>query len=179
MNSTLKVSIKSRALRLACASVFAGFGVLGATAHANDNVASADATATVIQPITITKTTDLGFGSFAAPRSGAGTVVMAPGSTRTHTGSIVLSHLGAGQAAAFNVAGEPNANYAITLPNSVTLTSGVNSMTVDTFVSTPSSTSTLSGTGTGTIEVGATLHVAQAQPAGTYAGSFNVTVDYN
>jgi type 1 fimbria pilin len=50
-------------------------------------------------------------------------------------------------------------------------------MTVDTFTSNPSGTGTLSG-GAQTLNVGATLHVAGAQAAGNYTGTYNVTVAY-
>ena len=52
-------------------------------------------------------------------------------------------------------------------------------MTATTFTSDPSGTGTLTG-GTQTLNVGATLNVAAAQPAGTYvSGAFDVTVNYN
>ncbi len=53
-------------------------------------------------------------------------------------------------------------------------------MTVDTFTSTPSGTGSLAG-GSQTLSVGATLHVAAAQAAGTYTSAtpFTVTVNYN
>ena len=52
-------------------------------------------------------------------------------------------------------------------------------MQVNTFVSSPSGTGTLSGGGTETLSVGATLNVGVAQATGTYAGTFTVTVEYN
>ncbi len=52
-------------------------------------------------------------------------------------------------------------------------------MAVDGFVSDPASPGTLSGAGTDTIHVGATLSVGVNQPNGNYSGLFNVTVAYN
>jgi len=83
-------------------------------------------------------------------------------------------------AASFTVTGQGAYTYAITLPATVTLTSGVNTMTATTFTSTPSATGALTA-GTQTLNVGATLNVAAAQAAGTYVSGtpFSVTVNYN
>jgi hypothetical protein len=52
-------------------------------------------------------------------------------------------------------------------------------MTATTFTSTPTSTGTLSTSGTLPLAVGATLNVAADQIPGDYAGNFAVTVTYN
>jgi hypothetical protein len=52
-------------------------------------------------------------------------------------------------------------------------------MSVDTFISTPSATGTLSGGGAQTINVGGTLTVGSAQVVGSYTGTFSVSVEYN
>jgi hypothetical protein len=52
-------------------------------------------------------------------------------------------------------------------------------MNIDTFLTDIGNIGTLSGTGTQSFYVGSTLHVAAAQPAGLYSGSFTVTVNYN
>lgn len=166
-----------RALRTAVASAVV-LGGVGFGLNAYAATATGNATATVIAPITITNTADLAFGKFAA--STGGTVVMAPAGTRTATGAVVLSTVTPGAAASFDVAGDNDATYAITLPGAAsTISSGVNTMSVDTFTSTPSATGTLSATGAQTVTVGGTLTVASAQVAGAYTGTFDVTVEYN
>ena len=86
-------------------------------------------------------------------------------------------------AADFTVSGQASYTYAITLPSTtVTLTDGSShTMGVTSFTSTPSSTGTLSGTGSQDLKVGATLSVASAQTPGTYTNSTGVpvTVNYN
>ncbi|HBC79095.1 MAG TPA: hypothetical protein DCZ51_10735, partial [Bacteroidales bacterium] len=70
----------------------------------------------------------------------------------------------------------------ITLPAAATtITSGANTMTVDTWTSSPSGTGTLSAGGSQALTVGATLNVGASQPAGTYVSGtpFTVTVNYN
>jgi hypothetical protein len=170
------VKMNRGALRLACASAFAVAAMSTAiSSHAAST--SADATATVIVPIAITKNADLAFGKFAA--GAGGDVVMSTAGARSSTGGIVLSTVTPGNAASFAVSGDANATYAITLPANATLTSGANTMTVASFTSNPSTTGTLSAGGTATLLVGGTLSVASAQAAGSYSGSFSVTVEYN
>lgn len=143
--------------------------------------ASASATATIVAPISITKTIDLNFGNVAA--SGvAGTVVISPAGARSTTGGVFLpATAGTVTSASFDVAGQANYTYAITLPASVTISSGANNMLVDAFTSTPTATGTLSGTGAQTVTVGATLNVGASQAAGVYTSGtpFDVTVNYN
>ena len=145
--------------------------------------ASATATATIVTPIAISKTVDMNFGNVAVIASG--TVVLAPASTRSATGGVTLPNVtGTVAAASFNVTGQGNYTYSITLPSSAyTITDlSSNTMTVTSFVSNPTVASggTLSS-GAQTLTVGATLNVGAAQPAGTYTNStgFNVTVNYN
>jgi len=108
---------------------------------------------------------------------------MTPGGTRTQTGGVTLpATTGTVTAASFNVTGANSYTYSITLPASpTTITSGANNMTVSTFTSNPATTGTLSGTGSQTLSVGATLNVGASQVAGLYTSSipFTVTVNYN
>ncbi len=145
--------------------------------------ATASASATIVTPITITKNVDMNFGNAAVQAATGGTVVLAPAGTRTATSGVTLPAVtGTVAAASFDVAGQANYTYAITLPSSLTITDGgSNSMTVNSFTSTPASTGTLSSTGTQTLTVGATLNVTAGQAAGTYTSGtpFTVTVNYN
>ncbi len=140
--------------------------------------ATATASATVIAPIQIAKQTDLAFGSFAAT-SVAGSVIIAPGGGVTTSNVSLVS--GSTNAASFTVSGAASTAYSITLPlnNTVTIDSGGDSMDVNSFTSDPSGTGTLSAGGADTLNVGATLEVGANQPAGTYTGTFDVTVEYN
>jgi len=135
-----------------------------------------DASATVVSGIAISQNTALSFGNFAAGTGG--TVVIGTDGARSQTGAVSLSTVDAGSQGIFDVTGEGNATFAITLPANATLTSGANTMTVDTFTSDPSGTGTLSS-GSASINVGATLTVADSQAAGSYSGTYTVSVDYN
>ncbi|MBH2010019.1 MAG: DUF4402 domain-containing protein [Xanthomonadaceae bacterium] len=133
------------------------------------------------QAQSIANTGDLSFGSFVA--GSGGTIAVTTGGGRTKTGGVMLVAQGGGSTAAqFSVSGTAAATYAITLPanDTVTLSDGnSHTMAVNSFVSSPSATGTLSGGGTQSLSVGATLTVGNAQPPGSYAGSFPVTVSYN
>ena len=157
----------------------AGFGV---SSFAQVN-ATATSTATIITPISITKVTDMNFGNVAVSTS-AGTVVLTPAGARSKTGGVTLpATIGTVAAASFTVAGASGYTYSITLPaTATTLTrqTGTETMTADTFTSTPTTTGTLTG-GSETLNVGATLNVAGSQVAGVYVSgtAFTVTVNYN
>jgi hypothetical protein len=145
--------------------------IAGTNASFAQATATAAASATIITPITITKTADLNYGNVAVSAATAGTVVLAPAGTRTTggAGGVTLPATpGTVTAASFTVSGQASYTYAITLPASATITSSGNTMTVNGFTSTPSATGTLSSGGTQTLTVGATLNVAAAQAVGTY-----------
>lgn len=132
---------------------------------------------------TLTNTTGLSFGAFVA--ASGGTVTIATSGGRTRTGSVILVNQGGIAAAAqFTVSGTPGATFTITLPadGTVFLSDGASgSMALNSFTSNPAPTASaglLSGGGTATISVGATLTVGNAQSPGNYSGSFNVTVNY-
>ena len=134
-------------------------------------------------PISITKNTDMNFGTIAA--SSGGTVLLSASGSRTPSGGIILpSFTGTVSAAQFTVTGMPGNTYGITLPttNFILSESGTGhaTMVVNCFTSIPSATGVLT-TGTQTVFVGATLNVGASQIAGSYTNAigFEVTVNYN
>ena len=161
------------------------FSVLTFSTSFAQVTASAAATAIVVTPIGITKTVDMNFGNLAVNTS-AGTVVLTPAGARSVTGGVTLPATpGTVAAASFDVTGQSNYTYEITLPSSdytLTRVSGSETMIVNTFVSTPTEGGggTLSA-GAQTLTVGATLNVSGSQVGGTYnnATGFDVTVNYN
>jgi hypothetical protein len=158
--------------------------VTSTVAIAQQNTATASATpagATIAAAITISHTAHLHFGQIVAG-TGAGTVVQSAAASPTRTATdCTLGNTTGMSPATFTVGGEPNATYAITLPDNstVTLTGPGDPMAVTDFASSPSGTGTLSGGGSETLYVGGTLNVGAAQVAGAYTGTFDVTVTYN
>jgi|TARA_B110000116_G_scaffold257950_1_gene258614 hypothetical protein len=149
--------------------------------------ATAKVTATIIAPITIANALDMNFGNVALQAGAAGTsgtVVIAPAGTRTRTAGVTLpSTTGTFTAASFTIEGASGYTYVITIPSTsyiITKATTLETMTVSTFTSSPSSTGTLKG-GSETLNIGATLNVAAEQVPGVYtnATGFDVTVNYN
>src|SRR5580704_11042653 len=146
--------------------------------------ATASASATIITPISIVKTVDMNFGNVAVSASLAGTAILAPAGTRTTGGGggvTLPATTGTVSAASFTVSGQASYTYAITLPGSINIASGGNSMTVNSFTSTPATTGNLGVGGSQTLNVGATLNVNAAQAPGAYTNATGVavTVNYN
>ena len=130
----------------------------------------------VAEPIGLSKTANLTFGTIAPDNVNPGTVTISPAGTRTCDAALTCFG-GSVSAASFSVTGDSGAIYIITLPGSSSVTSGANSMTVDTFEDSKGGVGQLSG-GADSFTVGATLHVGASQPEGAHTGTFVVTVDY-
>ena len=80
----------------------------------------------------ITNTRALAFGEVSAGVT-PGTAVVSPAGVRSFTGGAMAGNPGGVTSASFTVTGIPLLTYGITLPGSVVLSSGGNTMTVDTF----------------------------------------------
>lgn len=142
-------------------------------AHAESGTANAS----VITPLTLTESSTLEFGQLSSSAA-SGTVVIDSADGRTVTGGATAEG-GTFRSGAWAVSGEASTAYTITLPSSdVTLTSGGNNMTVNTFTDDKSGSSTTDGAGADTFKVGATLTVGINQASGTYTGTYDVTVAY-
>ncbi len=137
---------------------------------------TANVAITLLAPISISSSGDMDFGTMITTGT-AGTVTVTPAGARSSVNVDLLGGFPA--AASFDVTGDGNANYSITLPSSATLSSGGNTMTVDTFTDDAGASPKLLPGGSETFNVGATLSVGAAQAAGTYSGTFSVTVNYN
>ena len=146
--------------------VCVALGALGVIASAYATSIIGQANVTVVLPFTITVVAELRFGVIDG-------VVGRTGSNVTLVSSIF-------QQAVFKVTGDAFALFDITLPpnNTIELTSGANTMTIETFTSSPSGSGQILFTGFSFVSVGATLTIGANQPAGTYTGTFDVTVDY-
>lgn len=162
MNSKfLKAALVSTAVSLV------GLAATGAQAA----TASANATATILAPVTVTKTADLLFGNIAATAA-ANVSISAAGVV--NCGGLVCN--GTQNPAAFGVTGTTGQTVAVTIPvTTATLTSGVNTIALSALAS---SVPTIVLDGTDAFTVGGTIAVANAQAAGVYTGSFNVDVNY-
>jgi hypothetical protein len=155
----------------------ASLGLLPAVAAEAATTASS-AGATIVASISISNTVGLNFGQIA-PSAVIGSVTVATTGVRSSSGGVTLANGTTPTASSFDVTGTGSNTYAITLPTSITMAGPGVLITVDSFVSNPSGSGTLSVGGAQTLLVGATLYTGVSQAAGVYAGTFNVTVAYN
>jgi len=185
MSKTSYLTHTSRAV-LAVATAAALSASLGAPAFAATGAGSTNGTvtvgATVVSPIVIAQTQAMNFGSLAANvnTTAAGAIVLAAAGTRTNTGGVDLVDSGAGPTAGgFTVAAQSGYTYNVTLPTSVTLASGSDTMTVDSFTAGQTLTGVVATGSAQSYTVGATLHAGASQKSGAYSGTFTVTAAYN
>ncbi len=154
--------------------------VLGfsATTFAQSTSASATASATLLVPISIAKTTDMSFGTIASSAT-AGTVVLDYANGTTVTGG-VHKFSGTTTTAQFTVTGDSNKTFSISHPATITLTGSVSGTLSVAINNELGETGTLVS-GTKVINVGGTLTVPANTVAGTYSNStdLKVTVNYN
>ncbi|MBB3981709.1 hypothetical protein GGR44_001356 [Sphingobium fontiphilum] len=157
---------------LGLAGMVSAAGMITAPAHATS--ATGDATVKILQAITVAKSSDLNFGKVLAS-STASTVAIAESGTRTCGSG--LSCYGTTTAGAFNVTGSTGETVSVAIDNpTITLSDGgANAMTVA--LNTSTSSMTLAG-GTGSFKIAGTLNVGANQAAGTYAGQYSVSVNY-
>ena len=143
---------------------------------ATDNATVA---ADIITVITLTNRSGMVFGDISASNT-PGTIVLNPDGSRQATGGASFSSTAGSGPAVFDVAGEPNTTYAITLPITVILTEpNGGSMVVNDFTSQPDGTGLTDTGGQQSLFVGATLNVGSNQITGSYSGIMSVTIGYN
>lgn len=171
----------STLVRLAMVSIISLAPSLGLAASATTT-----STATVIQPIAIAKSADLVFGDFA--RGAGGTVTVATDGTRTASGPILSTAGATPTAAKFDVTGNADSTYSISISPAAALTDSVSTETMslsvfnDLTAGGATSGTVTSGTltsGAQSIYLGGELTVGATQAAGTYTGDVTVTVEYN
>ena len=163
------MSFQTAKITAVCSSVLA-IALASTSAHAA--TASAAAKATILEQVTVTKTSDLDFGTIVVGATGGNVVLSSANGSVNCAAALVCT--GTTKAAAFDVTGTTGQTVNVTTATSVTLNNGTNNMTA-----------TLSGSdtsivldGTDAFTVGGTLAVAANQASGNYVGNFNVTVAY-
>jgi hypothetical protein len=168
-----------RALHAALASAVA----LGGTGFGSSAYAiTADASANVVQAVTVAQNRALNFGKFVAQNGG--TVILSNAATTVVTGTSVKVSPSTAASGQFTVTGDGAATYTLTADASTTLT-GTDSSTMAVTAITPSVTTggVLSGSsgsaGTQIVYIGATVTQGASNGAGLYSGTYSVTVAYN
>lgn len=140
----------------------------------------ATSNASIILPLTVTKLQDMDFGFLAMTT--AGTAVLDPDSDMLSVTGGATPVGGAPHCAQFVGAAQSNSVVNIKVPKQpVTLTrvGGTETMTASNFTLQGGlSKRDLAKADSFTFRVGATLNIAAGQVEGTYAGTFDVTVQY-
>jgi len=152
-----------------------------------------NAGAVLVKALTIVNPTPLHFGVIGITSGTPGTVVMSTAGVRTPSASTTtLINTGTPPTVAlFSLTGTAGAVYTIGLPTSipVTTTTGTGDLTmyitalrinVDAAVEKDAAgaTGTLSVAGSSSFSLSGTLNISATQQIGVYAGTYDVTVDY-
>ena len=166
MNIVSKVAVTAAVVLVSSAAYAAGGNGLPSI--------SATANATVVNPVLISQTTGLNFGTFAVSPTTGGTI----NSSGATTGGVNAIPGTGATAAAFAVTGS-GSSYTIVGDPNVTLSDTVNNAnpTMTAALTYPSSPRTLTG-GNDSFNVSGVLTVAANQAADPYAGTYNVSVHY-
>lgn len=143
--------------------------------------AQAEARGVVLLPLTLTRTSDLDFGTVIADQTVAGTVAIdADTGARSVTGGVLGVPGYPGGRALFQGAGTANQVVTLTLNAPVVLTSGPNTINVLAFGVDQGGlmTRTIDATTAFAVGVGGTFGIAAAQPNGLYTAQFDLTAEY-
>ena len=144
-------------------------------------VTTGDVRAEVVPRSTVTRLSDLQFGSILSGSNASRVVINPASGTRSVISGNAISSGGAVSAAEFEVLARPLLFYQIIVPTSVIITRelGSETMTVNNFALDGASIRILPlFTPVGRFKVGARLNVGANQVAGNYKGDFAVTVNY-
>jgi hypothetical protein len=156
------------------------------SAHAQATAsATANATVTVIQPISVAKNKDLAFGTLVKPGSGSGTATISNAGVRSVASGVQALSSTTPSQAQFTITGEGGQSISVTVPSSVTLASGANSLNVSLTndMTGSASSQVLSGaigaSGTLTVNVGGSVTLPSTQATGVYSATVTLTASYN
>ncbi|ACG77990.1 conserved hypothetical protein [Phenylobacterium zucineum HLK1] len=157
-------------------------------AHAQASASqSTTSTVTIFRPITLTKNSDLSFGTIVRPMAGSGTVTISEvDGSRSLSGSGALLSTGpnapAGRAT-YTVGGEGGQTFSISVPANFNMTRSGGSETITVLLTPTATTGTLSNAlgsaGTASFGVGGQIPISDGTASGAYSGAFTATVAYN
>lgn len=154
-------------------------GTVGVCA-ATTGSSTGEAQAVIIAPLTLTHNSGakLNFGNVVNISAGTVTVSAKDGSVTT---SGVAWQGGTTSADQFTLTGANGIPFTVSVPSSITVNNGSDNMTigsVTSFCGTGATSSCVSSTGGTAVSIGGTLSVSAAQAAGTYTGTYTLSVTY-
>lgn len=137
-----------------------------------------------VRAMAVNTSADLDFGTLVLPATGSGTVTIATSGARSVTGNVTALPASSVSRARFMVTGEGQQLINVSVPDTITLRSGGDTLTVTTIDNLAGGSAfqvlggSLGGSASLGIDVGGSITLDQGTPAGTYAGSFTVTASY-
>ncbi len=170
-------------------AAFVSAAVISQVASADGTTSSAtvSSSATLVRPVTVTKDSDLAFGTIVLPSAGSGSVTLATNGTFTVTGTGAAGLASSTKTVGgFTVSGEGGMAITVTVPATFALSaSGQPDLTVTTSndMTGASTAQTLSNAlgsaGVLAVKVGGSFPISSTTATAAYAGSFQVTAAYN
>lgn len=160
------------------AAIFAcvlSIGVISNTG-ANATTAIGNASAQIQELIQITEGQSINFGVLLPNGGAAGTASVSTTGSITTINSASQSG-SAIQSGSFSASGTPNASLNISFQDGI-LTGSGGSMAINALNHDAGSTPSFNGSGALTFAVGGTLQINADQPAGSYSGTYQITLDY-
>jgi hypothetical protein len=137
--------------------------------------ATGHASVTIVAAVAVSEAAPRDFGTVGVTKAG-GTIVLSPNGTRS--GPATYSFHGSSRPGQFTVTGTPNAAVAISFSSGDAVTGPGPAIALGSFTHNAGPAPALNSAGTLSLAVGATMAVGAAQPYGSYAGSYTVTVNY-
>jgi hypothetical protein len=166
-------------------SIVAVSTALAAPAFAQS--ATGSGSITILRPLTLTKNTDLRFGTVVRPSTGSGTAVISAAGARSVTGGVAaLSSGDTPQSARFTLNGEGGQSVSLTIPATFAITNpDADTLTVTTSndltgsAAAQSLSNAIGAAGSLVVNVGGSVPVAATTATGLYTGTFTVSAAYN
>ena len=151
-----------------------------AFAQSNGTTVNAVARASVLKPLTLTGQQNLNLGTFLLGRGAFSSATVSVSRTGTRTCPAVLTCSGVVTVARYQLTGSNNQTIAISAPP-VVLTNTANAAQRLTLTLDAPASIVLPNSGNQGVQfsVGGNLTLSSATPEGTYAGTLEITVNYN
>lgn len=133
---------------------------------------------TITEPLTITETTPLSFGTLNAPSSGSATIDLSTAGELVVSGGSDAFHTGSHAVGSWTLNGSPNAQASTTVAigtwNDAAITTNASYING----ATDTATVTLDATGAGSMTIGGNITVTNAVTVGAKTATVTVTANY-
>ncbi|OJV20390.1 MAG: hypothetical protein BGO30_01300 [Bacteroidetes bacterium 41-46] len=176
--------MQKRELSFMCKLLFVAAIITVSTtiAFGQQRLVTTSATAVLRKPVslTITKNSDLIFGTIAPGISPGSVTISHSNNTVSSNGVSLLSVGPLRNRAAFTIRGPLGTPFSVSIPSSIQLISGgLAPMNLNLTKNLPNTNNSIPVGGSIVLYIGGTLQINSNQPTGNYTGSMTVTINYN